>query len=38
MMYYEIKRQRNVEHFSIQWIADHFSINFRTVKRYLEMT
>jgi len=38
MMYYEIRRLRNVEHFSIQRIADHLSINFRTVKRYLEMT
>lgn len=37
MMYYEIRRLRNVEHFSIQRIADHLSIDFRTVKRYLEM-
>jgi hypothetical protein len=37
-MYHEIHRLRNLEHFSIQRIADHFSINFRTVKNLLDMT
>lgn len=38
IMYYEIKRFREDEKFSIQRIADHFGINFRTVKKYLSMT
>jgi hypothetical protein len=37
-MYHEIHRLRNVEHLSIQRIANHLSINFRTVKAYLDMT
>jgi transposase len=38
IMYHEIMRLRNVEHFSIQRIADHLHINFRTVKKFLCMT
>lgn len=38
IMYHEIHRLRNLEHFSIQRIADHFSINFRIVKNMLDMT
>jgi len=38
IMYHEIQRLRNVEHFSIQRIADHLRINFRTVKNILCMT
>jgi predicted transcriptional regulator len=38
IMYHEILRLRNVEHFSIQRIADHLSINFRTVKKFLDMS
>jgi hypothetical protein len=38
IMYYEIKRLRDEEHFSIQRIADHLGLNFRTAKRYLQMT
>jgi hypothetical protein len=37
-MYHEIQRLRQVEHFSIQRIADQLSINFRTVKKILCMT
>jgi transposase len=37
-MYHEIHRLRYVEHFSIQRIANHLSINFRTVKNYLDMS
>lgn len=37
-MYHEIKKLRNIEGFSIQRIADHFSMNFRTVKKFLSMT
>lgn len=37
IMYYEIKRFREQEKFSIQRIADHLGLNFRTVKKYLEM-
>ncbi len=37
-MYHEIQRLRNVEHFSLQRIADHLHINFRTVKKFLSMT
>jgi len=36
-MYNEIHRLRHVEGFSIQRIADHLSINCRTVKKYLDM-
>jgi transposase len=38
IMYHEIQRLRNVEHFSIQRIADYLSVNFRTVKKLLSMT
>ena len=38
IMYHEIQRLRNVEHFSIQRIADHLRINLRTVKNMLCMT
>jgi transposase len=38
IMYHEIQRLRNVEHFSIQRIADYLHINFRTVKKLLSMT
>ena len=37
-MYHEIRRLRQVEHFSIQRIADQLSINFRTVKKILGLT
>lgn len=37
-MYYEINRLRNEEKLSIQKIADIFGFNFRTVKKYLQMT
>ncbi|MDD4257983.1 MAG: IS21 family transposase [Bacteroidales bacterium] len=37
-MYHEIHRLRHVEHLSIQRIADHLSMNFRTVKSMLDMT
>lgn len=38
IMYDKIQSLRNEEHKSIQWIADHLGVNFRTVKKYLEMT
>ena len=38
MMYYEFKRLREEEKFSIQRIADYLGFNFRTVKKYLGMT
>jgi hypothetical protein len=38
IMYHEIHRLRLVEHFSIQRIADQLSINFRSVKKILDMT
>ena len=38
IMYYEIKRFREVEKFSIQRIADYLGLNFRTVRKYLSMT
>jgi len=37
IMYHEIKRLHQVEKFSIQRIADHYSINFRTAKKLLSM-
>lgn len=37
IMYDTIHRLRHEEHQSIQWIADYLGINFRTVKKYLEM-
>ena len=38
IMYHEIQRLRQVEHFSLQRIADQLTINFRTVKKILGMT
>ena len=38
IMYDKIQSLRNEEHKSIQWIADHLGVNFRTAKKYLEMT
>lgn len=38
IMYHEIRRLRDAEHFSIQRIADQLKINFRTVKKILGMT
>lgn len=35
--YDRIHELRETEHRSIQWIADHVGLNFRTVKKYLEM-
>lgn len=35
--YDKIRLLRDVEHKSIQWIADHLGLNFRTVKKYLQM-
>lgn len=37
-MYYECKRLRDDEKFSIQRIADHFGVNFRTARKYVGMT
>lgn len=37
-MYHEIQRLRNIEGFSIQRIADHLSVNFRTVRKLLGMS
>lgn len=37
IMYDTIHRLYNVKHKSIRWIDDHLNINFRTVKKYLEM-
>lgn len=36
-MYHEIKRLREVDRRSIQWIANHLKLNFRTVKKLLDM-
>ena len=36
-MYHEIKKLREVDRRSIQWIADHLKLNFRTVKKLLDM-
>jgi hypothetical protein len=38
IMYYEFKRYHEEEKFSIQRIADYFGVNFRTVRKYLQMT
>jgi hypothetical protein len=38
IMYHEIRRLRNHEGFSIQRIADYYSINFRTAKKLLCMS
>lgn len=37
IMYERIRKLRNEEHKSIQWIADYLRMNFRTVKKYLKM-
>lgn len=37
-MYHEIHRLRKVEHFTTQRIADKLSLNFRTVRKFLNMT
>jgi hypothetical protein len=37
IMYHEFHSLRNVEHFTIRRIADHLSINFRTVKKLFSM-
>jgi len=37
-MYHEIQRLRKIEGFSIQRIANHLSVNFRTVHKILGMT
>lgn len=36
-MYHEIKKLREVDRRSIQWIANHLKLNFRTVKKLLDM-
>lgn len=36
--YDKIQELRHEEHRSIQWIADRLDLNFRTTKKYLEMT
>lgn len=38
VMYYEIKRLREEEHYSLGHIAEFLGMNFRTVKKYLSMT
>lgn len=38
IMYHEIHRLHKVEGFSIQRTADYLSLNFRTVKKYLDMS
>jgi len=38
IMYDRIHQLRYEEHRSIQWIATFFKINFRTVKKYLDMS
>ena len=37
IMYDKIKRLYEVEHRSIRWIARQLDMNFRTVRKYLEM-
>ena len=37
-MYEQIRRLRNEEHLSIQRIAGRLGLNFRTVKKYLELS
>ena len=37
VMYHEIKKLYNIEHFSVRKIARHLNINFRTVQKYLDM-
>lgn len=37
IMYDQIHKFRDEEHKSIQWIADYLGVNFRTVKKYLQM-
>ena len=36
-MYDKIKHYHDVEHRSIRWIARKTNLNFRTIKKYLEM-
>lgn len=38
IMYYEIHRLHDIEDFSIQRIADFLVLDFRTVKKYLDMS
>ena len=37
IMYDKIKHYHDVEHRSIRWIARKTNLNFRTIKKYLEM-
>ena len=37
IMYDKIHQLHNEEHRSIRWIAEYLGVNFRTVKKYLEM-
>ncbi len=37
IMYYEIKRLYEDEHYSLRRISDYLGLNFRTVKKYLSM-
>ena len=37
IMYDRIKHYHEVEHRSIRWIARKTNLNFRTIKKYLEM-
>lgn len=37
IMYYEMKRLREDEHYSLRRISDYLGVNFRTVKKYLSM-
>ncbi len=36
-MYYNMKRLRDVDKRSLEWIANYYQVNFRTVKKYLDM-
>ena len=37
-IYTDIHRLRESDHRSIQWIANHLGLNFRTVRKYLNMS
>lgn len=37
-IYTDIRRLRESDHRSIQWIANHLGLNFRTVRKYLNMS
>lgn len=37
IMYDKIHQLHDEEHRSIRWIAEYLEVNFRTVKKYLEM-